>query len=49
MLKVGRNKELRKRITDRVSEQAADISMLGIRPTPVVEETDKLIDQLPED
>jgi hypothetical protein len=34
---------------DQVSEHAADISMVGIRSTTIVEEIDSLIDQLPED
>jgi hypothetical protein len=34
---------------DQVSERAADISMVGIRSTTIVEEIDDLIDQLPED
>jgi hypothetical protein len=34
---------------DRLSEHAADISMIGIRSTTIVEEIDSLIDQLPED
>ena len=34
---------------DQVSEHAADISMVGIRSTTIVEEIDDLIDKLPED
>jgi hypothetical protein len=34
---------------DQVSEHAADISMVGIRSTSIVEEIDDLIDQLPDD
>ena len=34
---------------DQISEHAADISMVGIRSTTIVEEIDSLIDQLPED
>jgi hypothetical protein len=34
---------------DEVSEHAAEISMVGIRSNTIVEEIDKLIDQLPED
>jgi len=34
---------------DQISEHAADISMVGIRSTTIVEEIDNLIDQLPED
>jgi hypothetical protein len=34
---------------DQVSEHAADISMIGIRSTTIVEEIDDLIDKLPED
>ena len=34
---------------DQVSEHAADISMVGIRSTTIVEEIDNLIDKLPED
>ena len=34
---------------DHISEHAADISMVGIRSTTIVEEIDSLIDQLPED
>ncbi len=34
---------------DYVSDHAADISMLGIRSNTIVEEIDRLIDQLPED
>jgi hypothetical protein len=34
---------------DQVSEHAADISMVGIRSTTIVEEIDSLIDKLPED
>ncbi|HXX22436.1 MAG TPA: hypothetical protein VEO19_04730 [Terriglobia bacterium] len=34
---------------DKVSEHAADISMVGIRSTTIVEEIDDLIDKLPED
>jgi hypothetical protein len=34
---------------DQLSEQAADISMVGIRSTTIVEEIDSLIDQLPAD
>ena len=34
---------------NQVSEHAADISMVGIRSTTIVEEIDNLIDQLPED
>jgi hypothetical protein len=34
---------------DQVSEHAADISMVGIRSTSIVEEIDSLIDRLPAD
>ena len=34
---------------DQVSEHAADITMVGIRSTTIVEEIDNLIDRLPED
>jgi len=34
---------------DHISEHAADISMVGIRSTTIVEEIDSLFDQLPED
>ena len=34
---------------DQISQHAADISMIGIRSTTIVEEIDSLIDQLPED
>ncbi len=34
---------------DEVSDHAAEISMLGIRSSTIVEEIDELIDQLPED
>ena len=34
---------------DQISEHAADISMVGIRSTTIVEEIDNLINQLPED
>jgi hypothetical protein len=34
---------------DQLSEHAAEISMVGIRSTTIVEEIDNLIDQLPED
>jgi hypothetical protein len=34
---------------DQLSEHAADISMVGIRSTTIVEEIDSLINQLPED
>jgi len=34
---------------DQISEHAADISMVGIRSTTIVEEIDSLINQLPED
>jgi hypothetical protein len=34
---------------DQVTEHAADISMVGIRSTTIVEEIDDLIDKLPED
>ncbi len=34
---------------DQLSEHAAEISMVGIRSNTIVEETDELIDQLPED
>ena len=34
---------------DQLSEHAAEILMVGIRSTTIVEEIDNLIDQLPED
>jgi hypothetical protein len=39
----------REQYWDQISEHAADISMVGIRSTTIVEEIDSLIDQLPED
>jgi len=39
----------REEFWDHISERAADISMVGIRSTSIVEEIDSLINQLPED